>query len=130
MRRVLNPLDMIAMAMELNRIIINNDVSIAEQTYSDLVDDGRLNLLICISIWHAPPSLREGMRIWQLFVDCYFPRQKDRVNPPISIPAHLKIVVCNRIILTQTDGGQPLHGNTTLFRQVFRERIGTSLRQL
>ena len=50
------------------------------------------------------------MKIWQLFLTFYLSRQKDCVNSSIPVSAYLKIVVCNRLILTQTDCGHPFRG--------------------
>ncbi len=49
-RCVLNPLDVIAVAVELNGIIVDDDIPISEDTLCDLVDNERFNLLKCISI--------------------------------------------------------------------------------
>ena len=76
-----------------------------------------------------PQASVEGRKVRQLFVDCYFPRQKDRINPPIPISTHLEIVVCNRMILTQTNGGHSFQRHVAFFSKVLHECISASLRQ-
>ena len=129
MRRIINPLNMIAVAMELNRVVVNDDIPISEQTQRDLVDDKRFNLLKCILLCHVPPSPHTDLQLRQLslFLNFYLPRQKNRIDPPISIPAYLKTVVCNRLILTQTDSGHSFQWDATFFSEVLHERIGASL---
>ena len=92
--------------MELDRVIVDNDIPISEQTLRDLVDDERFNFLKCVSNWHAPSNLPANTQI-RLFAYFYLPSQKDCINPSIPISAPLKIVIRNRALLTQAESGHP-----------------------